>query len=97
MGKLIAVNQIMYKGKQYLPGEELPADDIELVQAWKRAGSVKELPEENTEAVCDVARDSENSASGDDEVHSEENAEVDEAKTEEVSVQEPVKEGKRKK
>lgn len=42
MGKLIAKKNIYYKGKQYIPGEEIPSDDAEMVEAWKRAESVKE-------------------------------------------------------
>ena len=40
MSKLIAKVPIYYKGKQYIPGEEVPADDENMVKAWKRAESV---------------------------------------------------------
>ena len=46
MEKLIAVVRIQYKGKRYIPGEEIPADSAEMVEAWKRAGSVKVLEKE---------------------------------------------------
>lgn len=46
MEKLIATKPIYYKGKNYVPGEEIPAADTELAEAWKRAGSVKELSEQ---------------------------------------------------
>ena len=72
MEKLIATKPIYYKGKNYVPGEEIPATDAELVEAWKRAGSVKELPgqengsmeadseettEKQTEEVAESAKD----------------------------------------
>lgn len=46
MKKLIATKPIYYKGKTYVPGEEIPGDSTELAEAWKRAGSVKELSEQ---------------------------------------------------
>lgn len=41
MDKIIALKRIVFGGKQYNPGEELPYNDPEMVDAWKRAGSVK--------------------------------------------------------
>ena len=41
MEKLIALVNIQHKGKQYIPGEELPVVSEGLKDAWKRAGSVK--------------------------------------------------------
>lgn len=41
MERLVALVDIQYKGKLYIPGEEIPATDPEMVEAWKRAGSVK--------------------------------------------------------
>lgn len=35
---LIAVSQILFRSKQYLPGDELP-EDTDFVDAWIRAGS----------------------------------------------------------
>ena len=32
--KLIAIYPILYRSRQYEIGEELPADDSEMVQAW---------------------------------------------------------------
>lgn len=32
--KLIAIYPILYRSHQYEIGEELPADDSEMVQAW---------------------------------------------------------------
>ncbi len=55
MEKLIVTKQFVYKGKQYIPGEEVPGNDEEIVEAWKRAGSVRVEKKEQEEASCDVA------------------------------------------
>lgn len=51
MGKLIVTKQIYYKGKNYVPGEEISGDSAELEEAWKRAGSVKELTEQENKVT----------------------------------------------
>ena len=37
--KLIAVHPILYRSRQYREGQELPADDAGMVQAWIEAGT----------------------------------------------------------
>ena len=37
--RLIAVYPILYRSRQYWVGEELPADDAGMVQAWIEAGT----------------------------------------------------------
>ena len=37
--KLIAVHPILYRSRQYWVGQELPADDAGMVQAWIEAGT----------------------------------------------------------
>lgn len=37
--KLIAVYPILYRSRQYWEGQELPADDAGMVQAWIEAGT----------------------------------------------------------
>lgn len=37
--KLIATHPILYRSKQYWPGQEIPADDAGMVQAWIDAGT----------------------------------------------------------
>ena len=37
--KLIAVYPILYRSRQYWPGQRLPADDARMVQAWIDAGT----------------------------------------------------------
>ncbi len=37
--KLIAVYPILYRSRQYWPGQRLPADDAGMVQAWLDAGT----------------------------------------------------------
>lgn len=37
--KLIAVYPILYRSRQYWVGQELPADDAGMVQAWIEAGT----------------------------------------------------------
>ncbi len=51
MSKLIAKVPIYYKGKQYIPGEEIPADDTKMVEAWKRADSVVPVGDVKTPAT----------------------------------------------
>ncbi len=51
MGKLITTKPIYYKGKNYVPGEEIHGTSAEIIEAWKRAGSVKELVEQEKENV----------------------------------------------
>lgn len=43
MEKLVALVNIQYKGRLYIPGEEIPEYTQEMADAWKRAGSVKVL------------------------------------------------------
>lgn len=88
MKKLIATKPIYYKGKTYVPGEEIPGDSAELAEAWKRAGSVKELSEQENEVT---------------EARAEEGTEKMEEETEEKpgeesmeeAAKEPAKKGKR--
>ena len=49
MDKLIALIPILYKNKQYEPGEELPSDDAAYVQAWEEAGSAAWRGDDNGE------------------------------------------------
>ena len=37
--RLIAAYPILYRSRQYWVGEELPADDAGMVQAWIEAGT----------------------------------------------------------
>ena len=39
MERLIAVNPILYLSRQYKVGDEIPASDPVMVQAWLEAGS----------------------------------------------------------
>lgn len=52
MERLIAKRAVLYQGRQYEPGEVLPAYDTAMVDAWLRAGSAKMVsdakPEETT-------------------------------------------------
>lgn len=51
MERLIARRPVLYQGRQYEPGETLPAYDANMVGAWLRAGSAEMVsdaePEEN--------------------------------------------------
>ncbi len=83
MEKLIATKPIYYKGKNYVPGEEILAKDAELVEAWKRAGSVKELPgQENVSMEADSEETTEKQTE-------------EEAAESAKDVEEPVRKGKR--
>ena len=55
MERLIALVNIQYKGKLYVPGEEMPAFDLEMADAWKRAKSVKVLDEVIEESPKDAS------------------------------------------
>lgn len=57
MERLIAKRAVLYQGRQYEPGEVLPAYDTIMVDAWLRAGSA--------EMVNDAAKPEESPA-GDD-------------------------------
>lgn len=64
MEKLVALVNIQYKGKLYIPGEEISDPEPEMAEAWKRAGSVKvlggadkEIPEESNETESGVEPD----------------------------------------
>lgn len=48
---LIAVSPILYQSKQYMPGDELPAN-CDMVEAWIRAGSV--VWKENSSRFADA-------------------------------------------
>ena len=52
MERLIAKRAVLYQGRQYEPGEPLPAYDPLMVDAWLRAGTAKMVsdakPEETT-------------------------------------------------
>lgn len=41
MNKLIAKRAVLYRGRQYEPGEILPGYDSKMVEAWLRAGSAE--------------------------------------------------------
>lgn len=41
MERLIAKRAVLYQGRQYEPGEPLPAYDTVMVDAWLRAGTAK--------------------------------------------------------
>ena len=41
MERLIAKRAVLYQGRQYEPGEPLPAYDPTMVDAWLRAGTAK--------------------------------------------------------
>ena len=41
MKQLIAKRAVLYQGRQYEPGEPLPAYDTKMVDAWLRAGTAK--------------------------------------------------------
>ena len=48
--EVVATIPILYRGKQYKEGELLPTDDAEMIELWKKAGSVRviedgEIPE----------------------------------------------------
>lgn len=80
MKKLIATKPIYYEGKTYIPGEEIPGESAELAEAWKRAGSVKELAEQGDMGT---------------ETKEEETAEKLEEEQTEEAAEEPAKKGKR--
>lgn len=46
MDKLIAKREFYYRGRRYIPGEEVKCEDPKMVSAWLRAESVK-IQEEN--------------------------------------------------
>ncbi len=89
MEKLIATKPIYYKGKNYVPGEEIPESDAEMVEAWKRAGSVKELPGLENASLKAILKETV-------ERFEEEQAEAAAEKPAEESVKETMKKGKRK-
>lgn len=41
MNKLIAKRAVLYRGRQYEPGEILPGYDSKMAKAWLRAGSAE--------------------------------------------------------
>ncbi len=45
MKKLIAQRPILYMGRHYARGDTVPGTDPKMAEAWLRAGSVRELPE----------------------------------------------------
>lgn len=44
--RVIAKIPILYRGKQYKVGEELPTDDTEMLKLWEEARSTQIVPEE---------------------------------------------------
>lgn len=40
-----ATCELLYGSKKYQPGEVLPADDKEMLEAWKRSGAAVEVKE----------------------------------------------------
>ena len=102
MERLIALVNIQYKGKLYVPGEEIPVYDQEMAEAWKRAESVKvlgeeirESPEDNSRTGLDVDRQGTDEGGSEGEAAGENASENQSEK--EPDIKEPVKEGKRKK
>lgn len=89
MEKLIATKQIYYKGKKYVPGEEIPGSDAEMVEAWKRAGSVKELPGQENASLKAILKETV-------EKFEAEQTKVEAEKPAKESVKETMKKGKRK-
>lgn len=49
MKQLIAKRAVLYQGRQYEPGEPLPAYDTKMVDAWLRAGTAKLVSDANPE------------------------------------------------
>lgn len=66
MKKLIAIIAILYLSHQYKPGEELPANDPEMVKAWLDAKSAywKEVQSEQEASATDGETGSESTVSG---------------------------------
>lgn len=102
MEKLIALVNIQYKGKIYIPGEEIPVYTPEMAEAWKRAGSVKvldeaikERPEDGSGTKPGVDRPEMDERESKGEMAGE-NASEDQLKGE-PDTKEPPKEGKKKK
>lgn len=60
MERLIAKRAVLYQGRQYEPGEPLPAYDPTMVDAWLRAGTAKMVSDakpEETPAGDDNGQD----------------------------------------
>ena len=99
MEKLIALVDIRYKGKLYIPGEEISDHDPEMAEAWKRAGSVKVLG--GADKVIPEERNGTESGGGSSEVDEGEGKMADENSSENQSKEEPdkepPKEGKKRK
>lgn len=60
MERLIAKSAVLYQGRQYEPGEPLPAYDPLMVDAWLRAGTAKMVSDaklEETPAGDDNGQD----------------------------------------
>ena len=102
MERLIALVNIQYKGKLYIPGEEIPKYTLEMADAWKRAESVKVLDEVNKGS----SEESTGLGLGDDKPGVNEGENVGDAadenadkklSDEEPDNKEPVKEGRKKK
>ena len=102
MERLIALVNIQFKGKLYVPGEEMPAFDLEMADAWKRAKSVKVLDE----VIEESPKDGIGMKSGADRLETEEGESKGETAGENASenqpekepdIKEPPKEGKMKK
>jgi hypothetical protein len=50
--RLVALRPILYLAKQYKAGDELPANDQEMVKLWKAAGTATWKEEEVQEKVA---------------------------------------------
>lgn len=46
MTNVTAKCPILYKGRQYIPGETIKCADREMIEAWKRAESIEEQTEQ---------------------------------------------------
>lgn len=66
MEKLIAKRAVLYQGRQYEPGEPLPAYDPTMVDAWLRAGTAKMVSDAKLEET--PAGDN-NGQNGQDDLH----------------------------
>lgn len=51
MERLIAKRAVLYQGRQYEPGEVLPAYDTIMVDAWLRAGSAEMVSDAKPEEI----------------------------------------------
>ncbi len=89
-GKLIATRPILYEGREFKTGEELPRYDADMVDAWMRHGSAKILAEKQ-EAPDGQMPEEEGQEPAEDQMPEEEEQEVPEDQTPEEEKQEKKK------